>query len=339
MAIAPITTIQKMCNAQFPPRKFVDQAILPFRMKGTLSIIGAGRVGKTLGRRLRERGWRVSAVVTRSAATARAAVRAIGGGTALPASGSSGIRRHAPGSAARRASALGSDLIFDADVIFLTTADEDLPAIARMFAKIGGARCRRKIVLHTSATLDRVALAPFARFGAAVGSLHPMQAFGGSVMPNLKDVIFAVEGDAKASSMAQLIAKSLGGMPVVIDTRDKAIYHASAVIAAGSTYATIETGLQMLEHIGFTRRRAEQTLFPLLRQILDNIERIGPRAAWTGPLSRGDYAIVARHARALRKYPQEFRQAYAALAVLAGRVLAKNPKDAKEKIVAALRGR
>jgi predicted short-subunit dehydrogenase-like oxidoreductase (DUF2520 family) len=308
-------------------------------MKATLSIIGAGRVGKTLGRRLRERGWRVSAVVTRSAVTARAAVRAIGGGTPLPVEGSQGIQRRASGSAARRASALGSDLIFDADVIFLTTPDEDLAAIARTFAKIGGARCRGKIVLHTSATLDRVALAPFARFGAAVGSLHPMQAFGGSVTPNLKNVIFAVEGDAKAIRMAQTIAKSLGGIPVVIDTRDKAIYHASAVIAAGSSYATIETGLQMLEHIGFTRRRAEETLFPLLRQILDNIKRIGPHEAWTGPLSRGDYAIVARHVRALRNYPLEFRQAYAALALLAGRVLTKNPRDVKGKIVAALRGR
>jgi predicted short-subunit dehydrogenase-like oxidoreductase (DUF2520 family) len=308
-------------------------------MKGTLSIIGAGRVGKTLGRRLREAGWHVGAVVTRSEATARTAVRAIGGGTPLPVGGSAGMPHRASSSVARRAAALGSDLIFDADLIFLTTADDDLPAIARTFAKIGGTRCRGKIILHTSATLDRVALAPFARYGAAVGSLHPMQAFGGSLMPKLKDVIFAVEGDPRATRVAASIAKSLGGVPVVIDTRDKAIYHASAVIAAGSTYATIEAGLQMLEHIGFTRRRAEHTLFPLLRQILDNIERIGPRAAWTGPLSRRDYAIVARHARALRKYPLEFRQAYAALAVLAGRVLAKNPRDSKRKIVAALGGR
>jgi predicted short-subunit dehydrogenase-like oxidoreductase (DUF2520 family) len=308
-------------------------------MRRTVSIIGAGRVGKTLGRRLRERNWQIGAVVTRSVTTARAAVRSIGAGTPLPVGGSTGIQSRKISLAARRATALGSDLIFDADVIFLTTPDDDLPAIASAFAKIGGARCRGKIVLHTSATLDRVALAPFARFGAAVGSLHPMQAFGGSVMPNLRNVIFAVEGDSKASRMAQSIAKSLGGIPVVLGTRDKAIYHASAVIAAGSTYATIEAGLQMLQRIGFTRRRAEQTLFPLLRQILDNIERIGPRAAWTGPLSRGDYAIVARHARALRNYPVEYRQAYAALAILAGRVLAKNPTDAKEKIVAALHGR
>lgn len=296
-------------------------------MKRTLSIVGAGRVGRTLGQRLHQRGWRIDAVVTRSAATARAAVRAIGAGKPL--------------AWPMKPSDPGPDVgtIFSADVIFITTADDVLPAVARDLAglaKRAGAKFRGKIILHTAATLDRTALAPFARLGAAVGSLHPMQAFGGSVMPNLKGVIFAVEGDPKARRAALSIAKSLGGVPVAIDTRDKPIYHASAVTAAGSMYPAIQTGLQMLMRIGFTRARAEQTLFPLIRQILDNIERIGPRAAWTGPLSRGDYAIVARHARALRKYPREFREAYAALALLAGRTLAKNPSAALKKIARAL---
>lgn len=313
-----------------------DHVILPFRMKRTVSIVGAGRVGRTLGRRLRERGWRIGAVVTRSAATARAAVRAIGVGTPMMFTGSKGIsfdetRKSFPG-----ANALNLDSVFAADVIFLTTADDVLPAIARALARIAGAKCRGKIVLHTSATLDRTALAPFARLGAAVGSLHPMQAFGGNVMPNLKGVIFAVEGDPKAQRMAQSIAKSLGGIPVAISTRDKPIYHAAAVISAGSTYATIEAGLQMLMRIGFTRARAEQTLFPLLRQILDNIERIGPRAAWTGPLSRRDYAIVARHARALRTSSPQIRAAYAALSMLAASILSGDPYEAKKRTAQAL---
>ena len=51
-------------------------------MTRVLSIVGAGRLGRTLGKRLREQGWRIGAVVTRSTKTSRAAVRAIGGGTA-----------------------------------------------------------------------------------------------------------------------------------------------------------------------------------------------------------------------------------------------------------------
>ena len=321
-------------------------------MKRTLSIVGAGRVGKTLGKRLRERGWRIGAVVTRSAASSRAAVRIIGAGTPcaialhslgapprgselLALSEAEGQLRRVP---AARKGALAPQVaaILASDLILFTTPDDAMPAIARALAKIAGPKCPGKIVLHTSATLDRTALAPLARLGASTGSLHPMQAFGGQVIPNLKGIIFAIEGDARARRLARSMAGSLGGVPIEIHTRDKPVYHASAVIAAGSAYPLVEAGLQLLTRIGFTRPRAMQTLLPLMRQILDNIGRIGPRAAWTGPLSRGDYAIVARHARALRSYPREIRQSYAALALLAGRILAKNPTRALKQIERAL---
>jgi predicted short-subunit dehydrogenase-like oxidoreductase (DUF2520 family) len=286
-------------------------------MARTISIIGAGRVGRAFGRRLRERGWRIGAVVTRSKTTARPAVRAIGGGTAL--------------------SRITGDVL-EADLILLGTPDDVLPTVVRSLAEIGGSKFEGKVILHTSATLDRTVLVPVARLGAATGSLHPMQAFGGRVIPKLSGVVFAIEGDGKARRMAQSIARSLGGITVAIDTRGKPIYHAAAVLAAGSAYPLIETGVQMLMRIGFTRRSATQTLLPLIHQILDNIERIGPRAAWTGPLSRGDYGIVAKHAKALRGYPREFRESYAVLTLLAARVLSKNPTAALRKSKRALKG-
>ncbi|PYU72085.1 MAG: hypothetical protein DMG49_08320 [Acidobacteria bacterium] len=51
-------------------------------MEKTLAIIGAGRVGRMLGRGLRELGWKIGAVVTRGEASARRAVRFIGAGKA-----------------------------------------------------------------------------------------------------------------------------------------------------------------------------------------------------------------------------------------------------------------
>ena len=284
-------------------------------MVRTVSIVGAGRVGISLGKHLRELGWRIGAVVTRSKSTA----------------------------ARRRAKDRGREAIRPpdrdvcaADVILFATPDDVLPDIARDLARIAGAGCKGKVVLHTSATLDRSALAPLARLGASTGSLHPMQAFGGKVVPKLKGVIFGIEGDAKARRVAQSIAKSLGGIPVVIETADKPAYHAAAVMAGGSIYPVLEAGLELLMSIGFTRQRASQTLLPLLRQILDNIERIGPRAAWTGPLSRGDYAVVAKHMNALRRYPPEFPKSYAALAQLAAKVLSKDPAATRKHLDRAL---
>jgi len=285
-------------------------------MARTLSIVGAGRVGISLGKRLRDLGWRIGAVVTRSKATARAAVRRIGAGKPFD--------------------RLTAD-VCGADVVLFGTSDDALPGIARGLARVCGAGCKGKIVLHTSATLDRLALAPLAKLGAATGSLHPMQAFGGKVIPHLKGVIFGIEGDPAARSLAQSIAKSLGGIPVVIETADKPAYHAAAVMAGGGIYPLLEASLQLLMSIGFTREKASQTLLPLLRQIFDNIERIGPRAAWTGPLSRGDYAVVAKHMQALRRYPPEFRKSYAALAELAAQVLSKDPAAARKQLDRALK--
>jgi predicted short-subunit dehydrogenase-like oxidoreductase (DUF2520 family) len=298
-----VTLARSMKKQQQPP-------------KTTVSVVGAGRVGTALAKRLRERGWQIGVVVTRSTASSRAAVRAIGAG---------------------RPSASFTPSLLAAHVILLAVPDDALAPVATTLARMGRSAWCGKIVLHTSGAVDSDVLAPLARWGAATGSLHPMQTFGGEIIPKLRGVTIAIEGTTKALRMARTIAKTLGGVPVVIAGRHKPVYHATAVLAAGSGFPLIETAVQMLVSIGFSRRRAFETLLPLTRQMLDNIQRIGSRAAWTGPLSRGDYATIAKHIRALRRYPREVRQSYAALALLAGRVLASDSDEALRQIKRALR--
>jgi predicted short-subunit dehydrogenase-like oxidoreductase (DUF2520 family) len=288
-------------------------------MSRTISIIGAGRVGQTITKRLHKLGWRIGAVVTRSRGTARAAVRAIGAGTP-----------HA---------SLTPEA-FNADVILLSVPDDVLENVAQKLAKIGGAaptkKSRAKIILHTSGALDHRVLAPLARRGAATGSMHPMQTFSGRNAPRLEGVIFSIEGAPTARVAAQKIARSLGGTPVTISANDKPAYHASGTIVAGHALSLVESATQTLMKIGFTRARANQALLPLIRQMLDNYELLGPRAAWTGPLSRGDYATISKHAQALRRFPREYQDAYRALALLSARVLAKNPEVTKSRLKAVL---
>lgn len=293
-----------------------EHVMLSRRMKRTLSIVGAGRVGRTLGMRLHKLGWRIAAVVTRSKRTSSAAARAIGAGTPH-----AGLTPH----------------IVLADVILVTTPDGALADVASSLARTGPENLRGKVVLHTSGALDRSVLAPLARRGASTGSLHPMQTFSGRGLPRLKGVIFSVEGDQAARRVAKQIARELGGVPVVIRGKSKPAYHAAGTIVAGHALGLVESAAQMLMRIGFSRRRAAQALLPLIRQMLDNYERLGPRAAWTGPLSRGDYATVKKHMAALRGRPREFSNSYAALALLSGRVLAKQPAATLEKLKRALK--
>jgi predicted short-subunit dehydrogenase-like oxidoreductase (DUF2520 family) len=277
----------------------------------TIAVFGAGRVGRGLAHRLHRLGWRIGAVVTRSKATARTAVRKIGAGAAY-------------GAATRQ--------ILNADVVFITTPDDAVANAAADLADLGREEWRGKIVLHTSGALDRDDLAPLAHFGASTGSLHPLQTFSGRTVPELEGIVIAIEGDRAALRMARKIVRALGGIPLTLLGRDKPMYHAAGALVAGHALALVEAATLILMSIGFTRRQSNRSLLPLMRQMLANFERLGPRLAWTGPLSRGDYETIARHREAFRGFPREFSEAYLALSLLAARVLSANPELMQSKI-------
>jgi predicted short-subunit dehydrogenase-like oxidoreductase (DUF2520 family) len=280
-------------------------------MPGTLSIIGAGRVGRALGRRLRELGWKIGAVVTRSETSARKVVRSIGAG-------------HAHAFLTRQ--------VLAAQVILITTPDRRTAEVAEDLARIGAEELRGKIVLHTSGALSSDVLDLVRRCGAAVGSMHPLQTFSGVDVPPLEGRVFTIEGDTAAVRMARQMARSLGAVPVHIEGSKKPLYHAAGALAAGSVLALMEAATRLMTAAGMKRREAVRALLPLTRQVLENFERLGPRAAWTGPLSRGDYGVVAAHTEAMKDLPAEFRQAYEAVNRLAAVVLAQDSAEMQAEL-------
>jgi predicted short-subunit dehydrogenase-like oxidoreductase (DUF2520 family) len=280
-------------------------------MPGSLSIIGAGRVGRALGRRLRELGWKIGAVVTRNEASARKAVRYIGAG-------------HAHAFMTRR--------VLAAQVILITTPDHGVAEVAEELARIGAEELRGKIVLHTSGALSSSVLDPVRRCGASVGSMHPLQTFSGVGVPPLEGKVFAIEGELHAVRMARQISRALGAVPVHVEGGKKPLYHAAGALAAGSVLALMEASTRLMTAAGMKRREAVRALLPLTRQVLENYERLGPRAAWTGPLSRGDYGVVAAHAEAMKGLPAEFVQTYEAVNRLAALVLAQDSAAMLEEL-------
>jgi predicted short-subunit dehydrogenase-like oxidoreductase (DUF2520 family) len=272
-------------------------------MEKTLSIIGAGRVGRALGRRLGELGWKIGVVVTRSEASSRRAVRFLGAGKPY-----GGLTRN----------------LLASRVILIATPDDAISDIARDLARMGGEELRGKVVLHTSGAQDSRVLTPLKDYGAAVGSMHPLQTFSGVSVPELEGKVFAVEGNAVAVKVARQIARALGGSPVHISGGKKTLYHAAAALASGHVLALVESATQLLISLGMKRSEAMRALLPLTRQVLDNFQRVGPRAAWTGPLQRGDLKVVEAHLHALHDSREEVAQAYEALNCLAARVLAQD---------------
>jgi predicted short-subunit dehydrogenase-like oxidoreductase (DUF2520 family) len=269
-------------------------------MRGALAIIGAGRVGRALGKRLHELGWTIGAVVAQSEASARKAARYIGAG--------------------RAREAISRDVLAS-KLILICTPDDAIASVAKELARIGAEELRGKVVLHTSGALNSGALRAVRKCGAAVGSMHPLQSFSGVAIPPLEGKVFALEGDAAAVKLARQIARALGGLPVQIAAGSKSLYHTAAAFAAGHVVAIEETAARLMMSTGMTRAEAVRALLQLTRQVLENFERLGPRAAWTGPLARGDHGVVSAHLAAMQCLPREFTAAYAALNDLATLVL------------------
>jgi predicted short-subunit dehydrogenase-like oxidoreductase (DUF2520 family) len=211
-----------------------------------------------------------------------------------------------------------------AQVILITTRDSAVAEVTADLARIGAEELRGKIVLHTSGALSSDVLDPVRKCGAAAGSMHPLQTFSGVGVPPLDGKVFAIEGDTAAVRMARQIARALGATPVHIDGAKKPLYHAAGALAAGNVLALMEAATRLMTAAGMKRREAVRALLPLTRQVLENFERLGPRAAWTGPLSRGDYSVVAAHIGAMKELPAEFAQAYEAVNRVAALVLAQD---------------
>jgi len=273
-------------------------------MSETVSIVGAGRVGRALGRRLHELGWRVGGVTGRSISTARAAVRAIGAGQPLDAP---------------------THQILNSSVILITTPDGAIESVAKNLALLGGSEWSGKVVLHTSGSLDSSVLQPLADLGAATGSMHPMQTFSNQNLPDLANCIFGIDGSPTALQVARKMIHQMGGVAVRLSGANKAAYHAAGSFACAYVLALMETATRLLMTQGFKRRQAMRALLPLTRQTLDNFESVGPLAAWTGPLSRGDFSTIERHVKALADFEPEFLEAYKTLSRLTAKVLAATP--------------
>lgn len=165
------------------------------------------------------------------------------------------------------------------------------------------------VVVHLSGSLGLAPLAGHPR--AAV--LHPLVALpdaarGAARLPGAWFGL-AVDGDP----LARELVAALGGRAVEVGEGDWVRYHAAAVIAANHLVAL----LGQVDRVAATVGAPLEAYLDLARGSLDDVAALGPAAALTGPVRRGDRATVERHLAAL---PADERAAYQVLSSEAARL-------------------
>jgi predicted short-subunit dehydrogenase-like oxidoreductase (DUF2520 family) len=172
------------------------------------------------------------------------------------------------------------------------------------------------LVFHCSGALSSAALQAAARQGALTASVHPVRSFADPerVARDFAGTWCGVEGDARALALLAPALNTIGARAVPIDANAKTVYHAASVFASNYLVTVLDTALRAYQAAGIPEEVARELARPLAAETLDNVFRLGARAALSGPIARGDFATVARQQAALDGWDQQAGQLYRALA-------------------------
>ena len=114
-------------------------------------------------------------------------------------------------------------------------------------------------------------------------------------------MIFGVTAPDGMKEWSARFVAELGGTPLFVPEGERVRYHAA--LSTASNFAVTLAG-DSADLLG-----GYETLIPLLRATVENIARLGPDAALTGPIVRGDAGTVSAHLRAL---PAHLLESYVA---------------------------
>ena len=191
-----------------------------------LGFVGAGVVGTALAKAFARARYPVVAV------TSRSAERRIALADSLP----DAVAVETPQKVADAA-----------DLVFLTVPDDAIEPVA-----VSITWSPDHAAVHSSGVASTDILEAASVQGAAVGVFHPLQTFAtaSQAEANIPGSAFGIEASSdELLAILSEMAESLGGTPLVL-SGDKAIYHASAVVASNYLVALLDVAAGLWEAIG-----------------------------------------------------------------------------------------
>lgn len=253
-----------------------------------VGIVGAGKVGCSIGKYMVEHGVTVTGYSSKSKESVDVA---------------------ATFTKTRAFDTLQS-LVAESDLIFIATPDDKIEEVWKEIAQFS---IQGKILCHFSGSLSSVVFSNREEKGVIACSLHPMYAFSDKFTSyeKLNQVMFTAEGDDKALAIVCPLFEQMGNDVSVIPSDKKVRYHAAASIVSNMMIGLYEKSIRMLMDCGFERETARKLVKPLVAGNIQNLLQTSPEEALTGPIERSDIGTVKKH---LQQLADDERQLYVNLA-------------------------
>jgi predicted short-subunit dehydrogenase-like oxidoreductase (DUF2520 family) len=270
----------------------------------SLSIIGAGKLGRSLGHLWHKSGAvKIQHVCNQTLNSARDAVAFIGAGEAV-----TSINNITP-----------------CDFLLIATTDKAIAPSSLALSELDW--ISSTTLFHCSGALSSEVLFSAKNKGAKVASIHPVKSFSSPeqlVQQNFAGTYCGVEGDKQALIRLERLFDILGALFIGINADNKMLYHCAAVMANNYYVALIELAQKTYIQAGLTKEESMNLLAPMLRETTENMIKHGTEQSLTGPIARGDTETVSLHIQALSDWNKNALELYQQLGEVALELSEKN---------------
>lgn len=243
----------------------------------SLNIIGAGKLGKTLGLLFHQQQIQIQTILNQHMGSTREAIEFIGSGTMCT----------------------SLETCHDADITLIAVPDNKIPEIVDKIYTLNLIK-HNSIVFHCSGALSSQILK---KLPASVMSIHPIKSFASPHLSasSFPGTVCAYEGDSKALDVILPIFSAMGAQCVPINETHKSMYHAGCVLASNYLITLAENAKTCLIDSGIAESAALDITLNLMENTINNLKHTRcTKSALTGPLQRGDDATIHNHLLALK---------------------------------------
>jgi predicted short-subunit dehydrogenase-like oxidoreductase (DUF2520 family) len=243
--------------------------------KHKIAILGAGKLAFTLTSALKKSGYDVQCIVSRKNFSAKNLAKKY----SIP-QYSNSLQK----------------ISKDINVFFLTVPDGEIKKVADNLSKLRNT-FKDCICIHFSGVENISALKTIAKKGCATGSLHIIRPFPSKNVVDIRNSPASIETESKQAKtfLIQMCRKlKLKSHPIGSD--EKVFHHLAAVHSSNFLVGNLFNAFYL---ISSKNNLPKNILRQTTQSALNNVFKLSPAKALSGPIDRGDIYTIKKHLAAL----------------------------------------
>ncbi len=238
--------------------------------KQNIVLIGAGNLASHLALALRDAGYEIDQVFSRTEKSAKSLATRIGSTYTI------------------HVNAIKND----ADIYIFAIKDSVLPDFLKTL------NVKNKFFVHTAGS---VSMDVFKAYTQRYGVFYPMQTFSKSKALVFKEIpVFIEANNTRDLALLRAIGTDLSSRVKELNSEKRELLHVAAVFTSNFTNHMYVLAAELLQ-------RAQldfDLMLPLIKESASKIESLSPKEAQTGPAVRYDQSIIDSHLQILKNEPE-----------------------------------